>query len=535
MFFFLSNNSIAQISFSGSSKVNGLYSFRSNDQIYSPQNYLRWNLNSTLSLWGIPVSSHLLLTTEQDNSRQDINKFRIYLNYRQILKNKIAEKIPVLRVFKNLEIGKFNPNYSRLVLNGVMVSGINVEINPGLFYAAFAKGRSRKYIAINESNHSDHQQNLIFGRIGIGERQGSHLHFSYLEVKDELNPDLDENPESPSPVENYVVSADARLNFLKKKLFVEGEYAVSLYSRDLNSPDLELDEIPDWLTKIYTPRIGTHYDFAFLLNSGFIHKSTNITGTVKKINPGFNSLGTSFLRKDVFEYGGKIRQGFFKRKFSLTVFLRQNRDNLADQKSSTTQSTSYGITANLKLKDLPSLTVSYAPNYQVNNSLYFNYENNIELFTTRLSYYRKINDVGSQTGFSFSSRTSHRFQTDMEQSFENRVYSLNESLSFSIPLNISTNISLNDVLINDTKEHILIMNLFGTYGKRDKWRNSIGLTYFNKFNTNNKAILTLRTNVPLGKIGVFELEFNQVLYKDQISEALDYNESIVRISLISSW
>ena len=63
-----------------------------------------------------------------------------------------------LSIFTTLEIGKCRPNYSELTLKGIAVSGVNIEMNPGLFYAAFSMGKVKRAVEPQENSTPAYKQ-----------------------------------------------------------------------------------------------------------------------------------------------------------------------------------------------------------------------------------------------------------------------------------------------------------------------------------------------------------------------------------------
>ena len=129
----------SSIKFSGSSRLYTQYSSRQGINQQTPKNYWRWDLNPTLTVYGIPISMNFFLSSEQSGLRQNINRFSLSL-----VTTKLLRKVPVLSYFSKLGIGTCNPYYSSLTLSGVAVTGVDLEFTPGIFYLAFTGGRTQK-------------------------------------------------------------------------------------------------------------------------------------------------------------------------------------------------------------------------------------------------------------------------------------------------------------------------------------------------------------------------------------------------------
>lgn len=145
------------------------------------------------------------------------------------------------------------------------------------------------------------------------------------------------NKNAVTPQENLVVGTKGKISFLKNKLTFDFDAAGSVYTKDLRATELNLDSanVPSFITKVYKPRIGTNVDFALnsILSLNFSSFSTKIG--FKRIQPGYNSLGTSYLLNDIQEFS---LMNFIRiSPVNLNVsYVRQN-DNLLNQKLFTTR------------------------------------------------------------------------------------------------------------------------------------------------------------------------------------------------------
>jgi len=142
------------------------------------------------------------------------------------------------------------------------------------------------------------------------------------------------NENAVLPQENLVVGTKGRIVFADNIVSLEFDGAGSIYTRDIRSSELDSADIPDFLTKIFKPRTGTNYDFAFntSLNLNLLDVNTKLG--YKRIGPGYNSLGTSYLLNDIQEYS--IFNSFRISKTAVNIIYIHQNDNLLTQKQFTT-------------------------------------------------------------------------------------------------------------------------------------------------------------------------------------------------------
>ncbi|MCE7933753.1 MAG: hypothetical protein DYG96_04070 [Chlorobi bacterium CHB2] len=87
--------------FTGTSMANGESASRQGTGSEIPQRYARWEVTPTISLFGIPFDTHLMLSTEQDLTRQNINSLNMgfSLSAQQLqeqLKQRVFEQVESL-------------------------------------------------------------------------------------------------------------------------------------------------------------------------------------------------------------------------------------------------------------------------------------------------------------------------------------------------------------------------------------------------------------------------------------------------------
>lgn len=149
------------------------------------------------------------------------------------------------------------------------------------------------------------------------------------------------NPNSVTPQENLVLGISGKARFLENTIVFDYEASGSLYSRDLRSSKIDLDssDFPQFLSKIFAPRVSSNYDFALNTQLQLNLKSYNGKVSFKRIGPGYNSLGLAYLLNDQQEIG--LMNSFRISNFAFTLGFTNQRDNLNDQKLYTTNRNIY--------------------------------------------------------------------------------------------------------------------------------------------------------------------------------------------------
>lgn len=144
------------------------------------------------------------------------------------------------------------------------------------------------------------------------------------------------NSNSVTPQENLVVGAKGKFSFFDNVLAFEIDGGGSVYSRDLRASEINLDsvDVPKFLTKIYKPRVGTNYDYAYSNSIALNLSSFSTKVGFKYIGPGYNSLGAAYILNDIREIS--ILNSIRISSYGIVLgYIRQS-DNLIDQKTFTT-------------------------------------------------------------------------------------------------------------------------------------------------------------------------------------------------------
>jgi len=553
----LAQDETSLIQFHGSNKLFGQYANRQGTNSQIPASFWRNDLNMTLTVYGIPISSSFFITSEQSDYRQSINNFRIYFDLKAMAINKakafaknkakgLANKKPpgfmrFLSNFSTFEVGKCRPNYSNLTLKGISVSGVNIEFTPGKFYAAFSTGKVKRPIKPSGIIKPTYKQKLLFGKIGLGKKRETHLYLTFMQVEDELS-SLPASPEMDTlnikPQSNFVFGTEGKLLLFKKKFTIEGEAAASLHTRDTRSPALIEDDtkVPSWLSGFLKPNASSSIDYAYTIKSTLKLKTTKLSGGVKMTGAGFTTLGNPNLVNDRLAYDGRITQTFAKKKISFSVYFRQYKDNLIDWKESTTTTTAYGITAGLRFKKIPYLQISYTPNFQKTDSDSLNMENSVNVFSAATGYNYPIGNLKSSSSFNFFYQNTETLMDTITMLSKTQTYTLNEVLTFKIPLSIAAAVSYSKSEFSGNKRDILTSTLSGTHRAfKKKWKNTLGVKYSNQVDEQKKVRLFCNSRIKLWKRGDLDIRIEETIFRDKTQLINNYDEFVLKVALACRW
>lgn len=299
-----------------------------------------------------------------------------------------------------------------------------------------------------------------------------------------------QNRNAVTPQENLVLGTKGKISFFQNVVSFDFDAAGSVYTRDLRASELNLDssDIPSFISKIYKPRVGTNYDFAFntALNLRFSSFGTKIG--YRRIQPGYNSLGTAYLHNDIQEIS--ITNNFRIAAINLNLSYMRQTDNLLDQKLFTTSRNIINAGINARI------TANWNASISGNILLMGNDSNND---STKIDFNNYVVNVNNNfnidpKGFMRTINVNYSLQNSDNKSYilKNNttiVHSLNLGFGFGISENLNSNLSagfINSSLFDTVKSftHNYGLN-FQHKALSNKLNSSLNLS--SAFNQGNKS------------------------------------------------
>jgi hypothetical protein len=564
------------IQFSGSARFSSSMADRVASFSEQPKNRWTAELNPVLTFYGLPFAANFLLSSEQESNRQSINNFGLNFNLAQLqgmltdrLNKKADEleqegtsaapdpaKIERMRDPKNLSenidrynvasgaerffmsvkafgVGTTYPSYSEYTLSGVPVTGLNVEFNPGIFYMAFAGMKNQRPI-----ENSSYRRSLYAGRLGLGQKENTHIYFTGLFVKDDAGSiGVDSANNILTPQANHVFGTEAKLNFFDGKLALEGEGAIAVLTRDTRDPELESKSIPGFIQKLVDPKISTSFDYTYSGKVSFTNdeSATRVSAGVKMVGPGYTSLGAPNIRTDQFGFEGKVDQKFLERHVSIGASFKQYRDNLINWKRSTTTTTAYGANLGFNFPKLPFLRLTYAPYFQKNDDSNpaRKVDNKTAIYSAVSGYSFPLGSLRSSTSFVFTGQQTETVSGLAD--YRTNSYLLTEGVSFRFPLNVTTTLGLVQTYSGIGYGRINTVDVGATASPIDNASTSVGVNLSIEKDRNEKAGFYLSSNVSLFEMLSIDVRAERNVYTEEQIVAENYREFVFAATLTARW
>ncbi|GEM_PF-2846393 len=517
--------SAVPLEFSGSANVYAEYDTIEGVTQTRPSSTARFTLSPTVSLYGMPMTLTMFLSTEESSVRQAINNVTFSVNPR--LLDKDALKVPgFLRTIKRLDIGTTRSCFSPYSLCGTPVVGGALGIATGPLEIEATGGRSQRAIEPTDSTTAAYERMLFAGKLGIVTKDNSRIAVTFLYGSDDENSigsgflpvysDSDsqvvDSFEVVTPHENYLVGLNLDVSFLKGRLLLESEFVGSEYMRD-------------------TRTAGADKSTGYAVN---IKPTINVYGAqlfchYNRIDPGFYSLGAPYLINDVQSIGFGASKGFVKNQISLTATFSQERDNLAGGKTSTTSLDNYYFSIGLNCRKMPSIQIGYMPYTQINDSL--DLKNRNDMFTLNVSH--SYDALGLAHSTSLYSSFQNYSTSSGEGDYSTTSLHLAETAVFEFPLALNLGAGMIQTNYSETSTQTLSYDLSGTYTVKKSWTNTVGAN-ISQQEGSSRTDLYYNTSLPLWKIGSLTFRLGRNIYSGETTDG-DFKEWRITSTLTRRW
>jgi hypothetical protein len=566
--------SAGPLQFSGTASVYSEYGWVWGDSLVEPRPELRFNVNPSLSLWGFPIGLNMLVSTQENPLRQQLDKFRLFLDPKKWLESQTNLSGLALS-FKGLELGSCNPSWTPLTLARAPVFGGAVELNPWYVYAAAAAGRNQRRVDVSDSTQGAYARMLYSGRFGFGKKEGTHFYLTALYAADDSIPPANNWQPNPNdtvppidsfevvkPQENYVVGAEFNLDLLDGAVRLESEVAGCEVTRDNRFAVEHWDWLPGWLTKTFKPRMTSSVDYSFKVRPVLKVLDTRLYGQLEMVGPGFQSFGASGLRNDNYSLGAGIERSFFKNAVALSVRYSTEHDNLLRQavewvdttyglngetipitrhgvltsKPRTTRFSRWEASLGLIIPNLPYLQAGYYPYEQLSDSL----DSQANVVATEQTLGRVVSVSAGhsfQTGkLSHSPSASFSYSDVRGPALDNADNtnwdaSLSYGVGFEFPLSVSATGGYGrSVAARSEPDSRLYVSLTPSYTLFEKWTHSLSLG--GTFGSATRVDIRYSTAFPVWKICDGRVGIADAVYSGDDGS---YNDLRLTAELSRSW
>jgi hypothetical protein len=278
--------------------------------------------------------------------------------------SKLAQVMPMSKAEKflynihSLSFGKSYLNYTPMSIMGVSVTGADASYASKYVYVQGTYGTLDMKQSLWFQNDFSQKYTVTGAKIGWGSPEKSHIHFIYLDFEPK-NYKPDTVFANTIPVKNTLIGTEAVINPLKS-LSLRFEYlkSISVFqgvngnasSEMMNDSAISRDPL-------------SHDAIRFSSVYQSAKTGTAIMADINRIGAEYHTLGNPYFRNNVYNYGFKLNQSFFKRMLTLRAGYKEETDNIVHFNNISTYNTRLDGGFMLAVPQLPLISVNYTPLY----------------------------------------------------------------------------------------------------------------------------------------------------------------------------
>lgn len=309
-----------------------------------------WNMTMTPQVTffnEFSIGVNVLLSSQGSQTRQEMSQLGINPRYR----------------WATFHVGDFAQSYSDYTIEGTRLRGGGVDLRPrgGALRFSVQGGRSQRVVAAGAGNMA-YRRSLAAASVGVGKEGASSIDFTVLRARDDpkslapaladttlldtipvaLRPRIETRPQ-----DNLVLGTKASLGLFQHRVFITGQAAGALITRDVESPDATAQSVSGGSTygSLLPLKLSTSGDYAYRVEAGGDFSHGGLTAGYEYVGAGYTSLGLAYLINDKRAYtlGGNLR--LLGNHLSLQTQYQHQNDNLLGQKIATTNRDALTATA----------------------------------------------------------------------------------------------------------------------------------------------------------------------------------------------
>ncbi|MBK9687506.1 MAG: hypothetical protein IPO65_06970 [Saprospiraceae bacterium] len=444
--------------------------------------------------------------------------------------------------FDAISVGTSFPFYSRLSLSSLPVNGVHVEWNPGKLYLAATYGKSARQTLNTDFTKPQLTlaQNILATKLGYGSPQSTHLYLTYINISDRFN-ELSLN-NNTKPQANKIIGTEGQVSLLGDKIKMGGELMASLLTRDHTivtegTQDFRKEAIP--LSSLFgNVNNASSFDLAWKAHTEIrvIGNATKIKANIERVGPNYFSLGAPNLLNDMLRWKAEVRQTFLQNKITLSAFARQDANALDPLLTSVRSTTkSYGLSGNINIPKLPTLSLSFSPYAQNNEVIATNQDLNTNATMLNLNLGYAVNlskQLSTYTQLTYLAQNLNSNISGIDYNL--KMYGIVQAITYNmVSLNIAANYTPNQI-IGNVNMAVATFNANGSFLLFNKWQNGVGIQFLSVSGLESKSGYMLTSSCPLFKFADVELRVQRNIYNN-LTESTDFNETIAWTGLRVKW
>ena len=324
------------------------------------------NANATLTLYGISLPfSFTWYSNQKAGFRQPFNQFGISPTYKWL----------------TVHLGYRNVSFSEFTLNGYTFLGAGIEAHPGKFRLGAVYGKfnqiSQYDLAMTDSIPKLTRTGWAT-KVGYGTND-RFVDISMLRIGDNPKNFVDSLGKlgQPTPAQNLAIGLTSKFRITKSLFFnFDGSMSFFTQNRKITASDSITDGLLKFAGNFITINNTSEYHKAIRTGLSYRFTPTISSGIeYRRIDPGFQSMGSYFFNNDLELITFNQSASFLKNKLNARGSLGLQRDNLDSAKTSTSKRVIGSFSMNYNINQNWGVDASYS-NFSTNQKAIKNVANN---------------------------------------------------------------------------------------------------------------------------------------------------------------
>lgn len=312
------------------------------------------NINLNLNVLGIisaPFTATFSSQNAELNTPQPFNNFGISPKYKAV----------------TAHLGYRSMNLSEFSLNGSQFFGVGLEVAPK---NSFVKGKAlygqfAKPVFFNPdgtvATTPSYARHGWGGGLTFGRSSKNEVTVNVFKAQDDPSSlDIPAEDLGIKPAENLVFGVTTKQE-ITKQVSVEGEIDFSFFTNDLNVGEEEINGY-SYLNNIFLFNYNPTSEVKKAMSTSVNYKPGFAKFNLKyrRVDPGYQTLGTSFINNDYEDISMKSSFGLLQKKLAISVSGGLQRNNLNADKVARLQRVIYSTSLSYKVNDKWNTSFNYS-------------------------------------------------------------------------------------------------------------------------------------------------------------------------------
>jgi hypothetical protein len=307
------------------------------------------------SLLQIKDKLNLIKANNEIELNKELYKLEDQNNFRQKFKQS-RFNTPIYKLLfsiDKLELGNCNPEYGKLSLYNSSLTGVNIQLNPAVWYVGLAAGNLINQMSVSSVSNSLNNTPTIALKAGLGNLQRNYFGIHILKFKGSTVTSTDtatlhQGYSYKSAFDDNTVFGLNAQYYLNADLKIYAEIntsnnALNNFKSESDASKIKLDYAKD----VFRGMASRNAVMAVISYNLKLTRS-KFYAEYRKVDPFYFSAGASYLRRDNRRYELRYNQQLMKNKIELGLSTRIDTDNLTKQKTYTTSINTNTITLTLR-------------------------------------------------------------------------------------------------------------------------------------------------------------------------------------------